>query len=59
MTFQVNLKPYHCFSTGDNRVPSTGVASDNTAYAEIEDFLTDDHCRAAHDCNLGYVISQY
>jgi hypothetical protein len=23
------------------------------ADAEIEDFLTDDHCRAAHDCELG------
>ena len=52
----VNLKPYHVYSIGENRVPSTGKPSDNTAYAEIEDFLTDDHCRAAHDCGLGITL---
>jgi glutamate-1-semialdehyde 2,1-aminomutase len=52
----VNLKPYHVYSVGENRVPSTGKSSDNTAYAEIEDFLTDDHCRAAHDCGLGITL---
>ena len=87
----VNLKPYHCYSIGENRVPSTGESSDNTACAdtalppppplptktnpittlkryacldclyvpsdaEIEDFLTEDHCRAAHDLNLGITL---
>ena len=51
-----NLKPYHVFSIGDNIVPSTGEASTDTAYAEIEDFLTDEHCRAANDCGLGITL---
>lgn len=51
-----NLKPYHVFGQGPNTVPSTGEASTNTAYAEIEDFLTHEHCRAAHDCELGVTL---
>jgi hypothetical protein len=51
-----NLKPYHVYSTGSNTVPSTGQPSANTSYAEIEDFLTDEHCRAANDCELAITL---
>ena len=37
-------------------MPATGEASTDTAYAEIEDFLTDEHCRAANDCGLGITL---
>eukprot|EP01050_Picozoa_sp_SAG11_P017130 SAG11_NODE_2430_length_3370_cov_4.206053_2_plen_475_part_00 len=52
----VCLKPYHCYSSGPNIVPSTGEPSDDTAYAEISDFLTNEHCRAAHAKNLAVTL---